>query len=145
VKVSTGGAGDLERGDVETYSWGEQDLNVGDDVRIVVVEREQPDDPIQTSRWSPKNQLAKIREKIRALGERRRRTEASAAAGELHCSFCGKGQNEVAKLIAGPTVFICDECIAICNHILAGTVPASQPPKWSGHRKPTPGAGDTTI
>ena len=29
----------------------------------------------------------------------------------LHCSFCGKNQNEVAKLIAGPSVFICDECV----------------------------------
>ena len=32
----------------------------------------------------------------------------------LFCSFCGKSQHEVRKLIAGPTVFICDECIALC-------------------------------
>ena len=36
----------------------------------------------------------------------------------LHCSFCGKSQHEVRKLIAGPKVFICDECVAICNQIL---------------------------
>jgi len=36
-----------------------------------------------------------------------------------HCSFCGKSQHEVKKLIAGPTVFICDECIALCNDIVA--------------------------
>ncbi len=36
-----------------------------------------------------------------------------------HCSFCGKSQHEVRKLIAGPTVFICDECIALCNDIVA--------------------------
>ncbi|RME20961.1 MAG: ATP-dependent Clp protease ATP-binding subunit ClpX, partial [Deltaproteobacteria bacterium] len=36
----------------------------------------------------------------------------------LSCSFCGKGQREVRKLIAGPTVYICDECIALCNEIL---------------------------
>jgi len=36
----------------------------------------------------------------------------------LHCSFCGKSQHEVRKLIAGPAVFICDECVAICNKIL---------------------------
>ena len=36
-----------------------------------------------------------------------------------HCSFCGKSQDEVRKLIAGPTVFICDECIALCNDIVA--------------------------
>jgi len=37
----------------------------------------------------------------------------------LSCSFCGKGQREVKKLIAGPTVYICDECIRLCNDIIA--------------------------
>lgn len=37
----------------------------------------------------------------------------------LKCSFCGKGQNDVKKLIAGPTVYICDECIELCNDIIA--------------------------
>jgi len=37
----------------------------------------------------------------------------------LHCSFCGKSQDEVRKLIAGPTVYICDECIGLCNEIIA--------------------------
>ena len=36
----------------------------------------------------------------------------------LHCSFCGKNQNEVAKLIAGPSVFICDECVELCMDII---------------------------
>lgn len=36
----------------------------------------------------------------------------------LHCSFCGKNQNEVQKLIAGPSVFVCDECVALCNDII---------------------------
>ena len=36
----------------------------------------------------------------------------------LYCSFCGKSQHEVIKLIAGPTVLICDECIGLCNDIL---------------------------
>ena len=36
----------------------------------------------------------------------------------LRCSFCGKSQNEVKKLIAGPTVYICNECIDICNEII---------------------------
>src|SRR5687767_15112619 len=39
--------------------------------------------------------------------------------GTLKCSFCGKGQNDVRKLIAGPTVYICDECIELCNDIIA--------------------------
>src|SRR5215472_5613192 len=37
----------------------------------------------------------------------------------LSCSFCGKSQREVKKLIAGPTVYICDECIRLCNDIIA--------------------------
>jgi ATP-dependent Clp protease ATP-binding subunit ClpX len=37
----------------------------------------------------------------------------------LKCSFCGKGQDEVKKLIAGPTVYICDECVELCNEIIA--------------------------
>ncbi len=37
---------------------------------------------------------------------------------ELYCSFCGKAQNEVKKLVAGPDVYICDECIELCNEIL---------------------------
>ena len=36
----------------------------------------------------------------------------------LFCSFCGKNQHEVKKLIAGPSVFICDECIDLCNDII---------------------------
>ena len=36
----------------------------------------------------------------------------------LYCSFCGKSQNEVRKLIAGPSVFICDECVELCNDII---------------------------
>src|SRR6187401_407985 len=39
--------------------------------------------------------------------------------GALKCSFCGKSQNDVRKLIAGPTVYICDECIELCNDIIA--------------------------
>ena len=36
----------------------------------------------------------------------------------LYCSFCGKSQHEVRKLIAGPSVFICDECVDMCNDII---------------------------
>jgi ATP-dependent Clp protease ATP-binding subunit ClpX len=46
----------------------------------------------------------------------RRREESH---GNLSCSFCGKSQKEVKKLIAGPTVYICDECIGLCNDIIA--------------------------
>jgi len=46
----------------------------------------------------------------------RRRGDSGA---NLSCSFCGKSQKEVKKLIAGPTVYICDECISLCNDIIA--------------------------
>ena len=36
----------------------------------------------------------------------------------LYCSFCGKSQNEVRKLIAGPSVYVCDECVELCNDII---------------------------
>ena len=44
--------------------------------------------------------------------------EGANLASILHCSFCGKSQDEVRKLIAGPTVYICDECIELCNEII---------------------------
>jgi ATP-dependent Clp protease ATP-binding subunit ClpX len=44
---------------------------------------------------------------------------AREGGGTLKCSFCGKNQNDVRKLIAGPTVYICDECIELCNDIIA--------------------------
>jgi hypothetical protein len=43
---------------------------------------------------------------------------ASEPSNTLYCSFCGKSQHEVRKLIAGPTVFICDECVGECNGII---------------------------
>jgi ATP-dependent Clp protease ATP-binding subunit ClpX len=47
-------------------------------------------------------------------------TKKTGADGEvLRCSFCNKDQNDVRKLIAGPTVFICDECVDVCNDIIA--------------------------
>ena len=42
----------------------------------------------------------------------------SLSKNTLHCSFCGKSQHEVRKLIAGPTVFICDECLELCMDII---------------------------
>ncbi|MDF3036094.1 MAG: ATP-dependent Clp protease ATP-binding subunit ClpX [Paucimonas sp.] len=47
-------------------------------------------------------------------------SDKKSSSGEklLYCSFCGKSQHEVKKLIAGPSVFICDECIDLCNDII---------------------------
>jgi len=55
----------------------------------------------------------------------RRRDDHSS--GNLSCSFCGKSQKEVKKLIAGPTVYICDECIGLCNDIIAEEVEKDEP------------------
>src|SRR5260370_29441610 len=44
---------------------------------------------------------------------------ARGGSGTSKCSLCGKSQNDVRKLIAGPTVYICDECIKLCNDIIA--------------------------
>ena len=59
--------------------------------------------------------------------------DKKGASGEktLYCSFCGKSQHEVKKLIAGPSVFICDECIELCNDIIRDEAPAD-----AGHAKP---------
>jgi ATP-dependent Clp protease ATP-binding subunit ClpX len=46
------------------------------------------------------------------------RKGTSSSEKTLYCSFCGKSQHEVKKLIAGPSVFICDECIDLCNDII---------------------------
>ena len=50
----------------------------------------------------------------------------TAGSGDfLTCSFCGKSQKQVRKLIAGPNVYICDECIELCNEIIDEEFPAA--------------------
>jgi len=56
----------------------------------------------------------------------------------LYCSFCGKSQHEVKKLIAGPSVFICDECIELCNDIVRDEISADQGGKVAKSDLPTP-------
>ena len=63
---------------------------------------------------------------------------ASSSEKTLYCSFCGKSQHEVKKLIAGPSVFICDECIDLCNDIIREEVPADAAPGDSKGDLPTP-------
>ena len=57
----------------------------------------------------------------------------------LYCSFCGKSQHEVRKLIAGPSVFICDECVDLCNDIIREEVQEESAetsrPWWDGARR----------
>ena len=56
----------------------------------------------------------------------------------LYCSFCGKSQHEVKKLIAGPSVFICDECIELCNDIVRDEIAGDQGVKGVKNDLPTP-------
>lgn len=55
----------------------------------------------------------------------------------LYCSFCGKSQHEVRKLIAGPSVFVCDECVELCNDIIREEV-QEQAASVTGNKLPTP-------
>src|SRR3989344_4453943 len=65
---------------------------------------------------------------------------AVKAEGEklLYCSFCGKSQHEVRKLIAGPSVFICDECVDLCNDIIREEITGENGIKPRDSSLPTP-------
>jgi ATP-dependent Clp protease ATP-binding subunit ClpX len=56
----------------------------------------------------------------------------------LYCSFCGKSQHEVKKLIAGPSVFICDECIELCNDIVRDEISTDKGTRVANKELPTP-------
>ncbi|MGL6051419.1 MAG: ATP-dependent protease ATP-binding subunit ClpX [Aeromonas salmonicida] len=66
-------------------------------------------------------------------------TEKRKGGGDklLYCSFCGKSQHEVRKLIAGPSVYICDECVELCNDIIREEIREISP-KRDGSELPTP-------
>ena len=64
--------------------------------------------------------------------------KGSSSEKTLYCSFCGKSQHEVKKLIAGPSVFICDECIELCNDIVREEVSAQAVPGEARGELPTP-------
>jgi len=64
--------------------------------------------------------------------------KAASSEKALYCSFCGKSQHEVKKLIAGPSVFICDECIDLCNDIIRDELPGLESVKPQGDDLPTP-------
>ncbi len=64
--------------------------------------------------------------------------KGSSSEKTLYCSFCGKSQHEVKKLIAGPSVFICDECIDLCNEIIRDELPTSDDTREARGDLPTP-------
>ncbi|MHB1946797.1 MAG: ATP-dependent Clp protease ATP-binding subunit ClpX [Gammaproteobacteria bacterium] len=63
----------------------------------------------------------------------------------LHCSFCGKSQHEVRKLIAGPSVYVCDECVALCNEIINEDPQIAQATTEALPKLPTPIEIRTTL
>src|SRR5437016_11654854 len=69
-----------------------------------------------TASWTTSSLTGRRNAKSEVQGE----TMARASEGneQLLCSFCGKSQRQVKKLIAGPGVYICDECIDLCNEII---------------------------
>jgi len=69
----------------------------------------------------------------------------SDSKNTLYCSFCGKSQHEVRKLIAGPTVFICDECVELCMDIIREENKSSLVNPATGFRPPRRSARFSTI
>lgn len=65
-------------------------------------------------------------------------TEKISGEKLLHCSFCGKSQHEVRKLIAGPAVFICDECVDLCTDIIREEIQQDKLGKMDKSSLPTP-------
>jgi ATP-dependent Clp protease ATP-binding subunit ClpX len=66
-------------------------------------------------------------------------SEGGGSGKTMYCSFCGKSQHEVKKLIAGPTVFVCNECVALCNDIIAqGIAPGPAVSVEQAPKMPTP-------
>src|SRR3954471_20101596 len=66
-----------------------------------------------------------------------RTRSSNTGRGAYLCSFCGRGQEEVQRLIAGPgTVFICDECVALCSAIIAEEAEQQLPPRRPGSHSP---------
>ncbi len=64
--------------------------------------------------------------------------KGSSGEKTLYCSFCGKSQHEVKKLIAGPSIFICDECIDLCNEIFRDELPVDEIKDGAKRDLPTP-------
>jgi ATP-dependent Clp protease ATP-binding subunit ClpX len=81
----------------------------------------------------------RTREEIKARRKLERATKLKLPDA-LHCSFCGKSQRDVAKLIAGPFVFICDECVGMCNDVIA-----ARPIADKGYKKPLERSTDQLL
>lgn len=77
--------------------------------------------------WQLNHELSTLRSMVaKELGKRvsppkveYKKHVPSNESNMLHCSFCGKSQREVKTLIAGPNIYVCDECVSLCNEIIA--------------------------
>jgi hypothetical protein len=92
---------------------------------------------MEVAMGEPKAQ--RTREEIKARRKLERATKRKLPDA-LHCSFCGKSQHDVAKLIAGPFVFICDECVGMCVEIIDG-----RPLTDKGYKKPLERSTDQLL
>ena len=66
----------------------------------------------------------------------------SASQWDLNCSFCGKSQRDVIKMVAGPGVYICNECVDLCDQIIASELAARAAPEAGQDDPPTLKAWD---
>ena len=121
----------------EYLKWGKQHLKIGDVITMELVHTDSPDQPIERhvrdSSESNAAMTSRIEEHIARLRieiEQRGKEAVLPKPQEKFCSFCGKAKNEVKKLVAGPNVFICDECIAVSNDILNGKHKSLEDGQW---------------
>ena len=91
VTLNVGGLAYNENKKSEFVNWAKERLNVGDEATIRIVEASNPDEP----------------------------SERKSEDDELTCSFCGQNSESVSKIIAGPKVNICNECVDVCNELMA--------------------------
>ena len=109
------------------YRWEFSPISIGDEVIIRVLEQASADSPTKVDTSKPvlstdekamlRHEVAKVRRLIAELtrtASQESKATASQDSTALYCSFCGRSQHEVKKLIAGPSVYICDECTAEC-------------------------------
>jgi hypothetical protein len=125
--VSVQGYREIGPSKSERLEWKDKDLHPGDKVTIELVTTTSPDRPMRMSKFDSSASTQEMEERIAQITamarirteENEQKVSRSPAERSLaYCAFCGKGERQVAKLIPGPDVFICDECVALCNQIL---------------------------
>jgi hypothetical protein len=124
-ELSVNGYIEKETPITEHLEWGKQHLKAGDTISIELVETERPDKPVASSTFDGSASVEEMNKRIEEdIAKLRLRVELEGKEAVMappkgtFCSFCGKEKGEVTKMVAGPAVFICNECISICNDIL---------------------------